>query len=54
MEAAKTPENSKEIPAFKKKRKWYYTSKYKCPNSKNFFRMPKINISDLSNEKQRT
>ena len=35
---------------FKKKRKWYYTSKDKCPNFLNFFRMLKINNSNLSNE----
>ena len=40
--------------AFKKKRKQYYTSKYKCPNFTNFFRTPKINNSNLSNEKKRT
>ena len=40
--------------AFKKKRKWYYTSKDKCPSFTNFFRRPKINNSNLSNQKQRT
>ena len=45
-----------EIPyppkkAFKKKRKEYYTGKDKCPNFINFFRMPKINLSNLSHEK---
>ena len=45
-----------EIPyppkkAFKKKRKEYYTGKDKCPNFINYFRMPKINLSNLSNEK---
>ena len=39
---------------FKKKRKLYYTSKDKWPNFRNFFRTPKINNSNLSNEKQRT
>ena len=38
--------------AFKKKIK-YYTSKDKCPSFTNFFRMPKINNSNLSNEKQK-
>ena len=56
MKAAKTQKHLKEIPyppkkAFKKKIK-YYTSKDKCPNFTNFFRMPKINNSNLSNEKQ--
>ena len=60
MKTAKTPKNLKEMQyptqkkAFKKKRKWYYTSKDKCPNFTNFFRTPKINNSNLSNEKQRT
>ena len=39
--------------AFKKKRKKYYISKDKCPNFTNFFRKPKINNSNLSNEKQK-
>ena len=57
MKAAKTQKHLKEIPyppkkAFKKKIK-YYTSKDKCPNFTNFFRMPKINNSNLSNEKQK-
>ena len=38
--------------AFKKKIK-YYTSKRKCPNFKKFFRIPKTNNSNLSNEKQK-
>ena len=38
---------------FKKKIKQYYTSKDKCPNFANFFRIPKINNSNLSNEKQK-
>ena len=38
--------------AFKKNIK-YDTSKDKCPNFTNFFRMPKINNSNLSNEKQK-
>ena len=42
----------KKKKAFKKKRKQYYTSKDKCPNFTNFFRMPKINNSNLLNEKQ--
>ena len=47
----------KEIPyppekAFKKKKE-YYTSKDKCPSFTNFFRMPKIDNSNLSNEKQK-
>ena len=40
--------------AFKKKRKKYYTSKDKYPNFTNFFRIPKINNSNLSNEKMKT
>ena len=57
MKASKTQKHLKEIPyppekAFKKKKK-YYTSKNKCPNFANFFRMPKINNSNLSNEKQK-
>ena len=57
-ESCKTRKHLKEIPyppekAFKKKRK-YFTSKDKCPNFTNFFRAPKINNSNLSNEKQRT
>ena len=57
MEVAKTQKHLKEIPyqpkkAFLKKTK-YYTSKEKCPNFTNFFRMPKINNSNLSNEKQK-
>ena len=58
MKAAK---NSKEFnrnvmpttkkKAFKKKRKSYYTSKDKCHNFTNFFRRPKIDNSNLSNEK---
>ena len=55
MKAAKTPKHLKEIPyppkkAFKQKRK-YFISKDKCPNFTNFFRTPKINNSNLSNEK---
>ena len=38
--------------AFKKKIK-YYTGKDKCPSFTNFFRMPKINNSNLSKEKQK-
>ena len=57
MKASKTQKHLKEIPyppkkAFKDKIK-YYTSKDKCPNFTNFFRMPKINNSNLSNEKQK-
>ena len=57
MKAAKTQKHLKEIPyppkkAFKKIIK-FYTSKNKCPNFTNFFRMPKINNSNLSNEKQK-
>ena len=57
MKAAKTQKHLKEIrypskEAFKKKRK-YYTSKDKCLNFTNFFRMPKIINSNLSNEKQK-
>ena len=57
MKAAKTQKHLKEIPyppkkAFKKKIK-YYTSKDKWPNFSNFFGMPKISNSTLSNKKQR-
>ena len=57
MKVAKTKKHLKEMPyppkkAFKKKTK-YYTSKEKCPYFTNFFRMPKINNSNLSNEKQK-
>ena len=57
MKAAKTPKHLQEIlyppkKAFKKKRK-YVTSRDKCPNFTNFFRTPKINNSNLSNEKQK-
>ena len=37
--------------AFKIKIK-YYTSKDRCPNFTNFFRMPQINNSNISNERQ--
>ena len=59
MKAVKTPKKiernaiSTTKKAFKKKRKKYYTSNDKCPNFTNFFRMPKINNSNLSNEKQK-
>ena len=57
MKASKTQKHLKEIlyppkKDFKTKIK-YYTSKGKYPNFTNFFRMPKINNSDLSNEKQK-
>ena len=57
MKAEKTQKHLKEIryppkKAFKDKIK-YYTSKDKCPNFTNFFRIPKINNSNLSNEKQK-
>ena len=57
MKAAKTQKHVKKIPyppkkAFKKKRK-YCTSKDKCPNFTNFFIMPKINNSNLLNERQK-
>ena len=57
MKAAKTKKYLKEIPyqpkkAFKKKTK-YYTSKDKCSSFTNFFRMPEINNSNLSNQKQK-
>ena len=57
MKAAKAQKHLKEIPdlpkkVFKKKIK-YYTSKDKCLNFTNFFRMPKINNSNLSKEKQK-
>ena len=57
MKAAKTQKHLKEIPyppkkAFKKIIK-YYTSKDTCPNFTNFFRMSKINNSNLLNEKQK-
>ena len=56
MKASKTQKHLKEIPypqkkAFKNKIK-YYTSKDKCPNFTNL-RMPIINNSNLSNEKQK-
>ena len=60
MKAAKNKKNLNETPyqpqkkALKKKRKQYYASKGKCPNFTIFLRMPKINNSNLSNEKQRT
>ena len=38
--------------AFKNKIK-YYTSKDKCPNFSSFSRIPKMNNSNLSNEKQK-
>ena len=38
--------------AFRKKIK-YHTGKGKCLSFKNFFRIPKINNSNLSNEKQK-
>ena len=55
--AAKTQKHLKGIPytpkkTFKKKIK-YNTSKDKRPNFTNFFRMPKISNSNLSNEKQK-
>ena len=58
MKAVKTQKYLKEIPyppkkTFKKIIK-YYTSKDKCPNFTNLFRMPKINNSNLSNEKQKS
>ena len=59
MKAAKTLKNLKEMPyppkkkAFKKKSKYYYTSKDKCPNFKNFFKMPKIKNLNLSNENKK-
>ena len=57
VKAAKTKKYLKEIPyqpkkAFKKKTK-YYTSKDKCSSFTNFFRMPEINNSNLSNQKQK-
>ena len=57
MKAAKTQKTLERNTlstkkAFKKKIK-YYISKDKCPNFTNFFRMPKINNSNLSNEKQK-
>ena len=57
MKASKTQKHLKEIPyppekAFKKKKE-YYTSKDRCPSFTNFFRMPKIDNSNLSNEKQK-
>ena len=58
MKASKTQKHLKEMPyppkkAFKKKRKQYCTSKDKCLNFTNPFRTPKINNSNLSNEKQK-
>ena len=38
---------------YEKKTKLYYNSKGKCLNFTNFFRMPKINNSYLSNGKQK-
>ena len=38
---------------YEKKTKLYYNSKDKCLNFTNFFRMPKINNSYLSNGKQK-
>ena len=57
MKAAKTQKHLKEIPyqpktTFKKKTK-YYASKDKYCNFTNFFRMSKINNSNLLNEKQK-
>ena len=57
MKAAKTQKTLERNTlstkkAFKNKIK-YYISKDKCPNFTNFFRMPKINNSNLSNEKQK-
>ena len=61
MKAAKTQKKLKETPyqpqkkkkTLKKKKKQYYTSKGKCPIFTIFLRIPKINNSNLSNEKQR-
>ena len=39
---------------FYKEKKMILISKGKCPNFANFFRTPKINNSNLLNEKQRT
>ena len=36
--------------AFKKKRKYYYTSQDKCPDFINFFRRPKINHYQMRNK----
>ena len=57
MKAAKTQKTLERNTlstkkAFKKKIK-YYTSKDKCPNSTNFLRMPEINNSNSSNDKQK-
>ena len=57
MKAAKTQKTLERNTlstkkAFKNKIK-YYISKDKCPNFTNFFRMPKINNSNLSNKKQK-
>ena len=58
MKAGNIEKSLKEMPyspkVFKKEKEIAYTSKEKCPNFTNFFRMPKINNSNLSNEKQRT
>ena len=47
MKAANTEKSLKEMPyppkVFKKEKEIAYTSKEKCPNFTNFFRMPKIN-----------
>ena len=53
MKAAKTLKKLNEMPYPPQKEK-DCTSKAKCPNFTNFFRRPKTNNSNLSNEKQRT
>ena len=55
MKAAKTLKNFKEMPyppqkKLLKSKENSITSKDKCPNFTNLFRMPKINNSNLSNE----
>ena len=56
MKAAKTQKHLKDKYLIHQKKNFknkikYHTSKDKCPKT-NFFRMPKINNSNLSNEKQ--
>ena len=57
MKAAKTQKHLKDKYLIHQKKIFlnkikYHTSKDKCPNFTNFFRMPKINNSNLSNEKK--
>ena len=60
MKAAKTSKNLKEMPyppqkkLLKRKGNSIIPAKTNAPNFTNFFRRPKINNSNLSNENQRT